>query len=191
VEWLGFALNHTMHTGIEWAPNGMGSPMVAPYGTYPTADRQTIVLGTTNDREWVRLATDLLNRPELARDPRYATNSDRCAHRAEVDAEVAAWTASHDLATLLAMADSAGIGNARLNSVSDVRDHPQLRERGRWRDVDSPAGPVPALVPPFQQPDWDVRMDAVPALGQHTDTILAELGFTLDQTRALHLDGAI
>jgi itaconate CoA-transferase len=190
-EWMGFALNYTTYSESEWVPNGMGSPSVAPYGAYPTADGKTVVLGTTNDREWTRFAVQLLNRPELVADRRYATNMDRCTHREELDAIIAAWTVRHDLDRLLEFADAAGIGNATLNSASNVPAHPQLADRHRWRDVDSPVGPVRALLPPFQEPNWDLRMDAVPALGQHTDAILGELGFGPDETRALHLDGAV
>jgi itaconate CoA-transferase len=190
-EWMGFALNYTTYSESEWVPNGMGSPSVAPYGAYPTADGKTVVLGTTNDREWTRFAVQLLNRPELVADRRYATNVDRCAHREELDAIIAAWTVRHDLDRLLELADAAGVGNAKLNTVSDMPAHPQLADRDRWQDVDSPVGPVRALRPPFQEPNWDLRMDAVPALGQHTDAILGELGFGPDETRALHLQGAV
>jgi crotonobetainyl-CoA:carnitine CoA-transferase CaiB-like acyl-CoA transferase len=190
-EWMGFALNYTAYSESEWVPNGMGSPSVAPYGAYPTADGQTVVLGTTNDREWKRFAVQLLNRPDLVADRRYATNADRCAHREELDGLIAAWTVRHDLDRLRVYADAARIGNAKLNSVSDVLAHPQLADRDRWRDVASPVGPVRALRPPLQEPNWDPRMDAVPALGQHTDAILGELGFGPDETRALRLDGVV
>lgn len=190
-EWMGFALNYTMHTGTERAPNGMGSPMVAPYGAYPTADGQTVVLGTTNDREWQRLATQLLGRTDLAADPRYATNSDRCERRAELDAVIADWAAQHDLEAIRAGADLAGIGNARLNSVGDVLTHPQLADRKRWQDVESPVGPVPALLPPFDSPGWEVRMDGVPALGQDTDSVLAGLGVSTERIRELRADGVV
>jgi itaconate CoA-transferase len=174
-EWLGFALNYTMGTGLEREPNGLSSPTVAPYGAYPTGDRQTVVLGTTNDKEWQRFAVTLLERPDLAADPRYAINTLRCQRRSELDAVIAAWTAQHPLAHLQAKADAAGIGNARLNSVRDVLAHPQLADR--WREIDSPVGPLQALLPPFESPEWNPRLDGVPALGEHTDMVLRELGF--------------
>ncbi|MHA4849728.1 CaiB/BaiF CoA transferase family protein [Rhodococcus sp. MSC1_016] len=172
-EMMGFALNQVIHAGTEPVPVGMGSPMIAPYGAYPTSDGQTAVLGTTNDREWRRLA-EMIGRPELADEPRYAHNDNRVEARDELDAVVGAWCAEHTLAEIQKTADAVGIGNARLNSVRDLAEHPQLVERGRWREVGTPTGPVPALLPPAVADGWPVRSGAVPALGAHTDAIRAE-----------------
>jgi crotonobetainyl-CoA:carnitine CoA-transferase CaiB-like acyl-CoA transferase len=173
-EMMGFALNQVIHDGTEPDPVGMGSPMVAPYGAYPTADGQTAVLGTTSDREWRRLAADLLDRPDLAEDPRYAHNADRVRLRTEVDEIVAAWCVQRTLAEIQKTADAAGIGNARLNGVRALADHAQLAARNRWREVDTSVGPVPALVPPGLARGWSVTSGRVPALGADTDTIRAE-----------------
>lgn len=175
-EMMGFALNQVLHGGGEPEPVGMGSPIVAPYGAYPTADGQTAVLGTTSDREWRRLTNDLLERPDLAQDPRYARNEDRVRHRAELDRIVGEWCAQRDLAEIQHRADLAGIGNARLNGVKDLAEHEQLGKRGRWRQVGSPAGPVPALLPPALATGWPVVSGRVPALGEDTDAIRAEVG---------------
>ncbi|MFD8245676.1 CaiB/BaiF CoA transferase family protein [Nocardia sp. NPDC059691] len=172
-EMMGFALNQVLHAGTEPVPVGMGSPMIAPYGAYATADGQTAVLGTTSDREWLRL-TDLMGNPELAADPRYAHNDDRVRHRDELDAIVGQWCAQRTLAEIQSAADAAGIGNARLNGVRELADHPQLRERGRWREVGTPSGPVPALLPPVLARDWPAVHGAVPALGAHTEALRAE-----------------
>lgn len=174
-EMMGFALNHVLHGGQEPQPVGMGSPMVAPYGAYATADGQTVVLGTTNDREWQRLARDLLGRPELAEDPRFAHNEDRGRRRAELDDTIGAWCAERDLADIQGQADKAGIGNARLNGVRDLAGHPQLALRGRWQEADSPVGPVPVLQPPAVSVRWTAASRAVPALGAHTEAIRAEV----------------
>jgi crotonobetainyl-CoA:carnitine CoA-transferase CaiB-like acyl-CoA transferase len=175
-EMMGFALNQVLHGGGEPQPVGMGSPIVAPYGAYPTADGQTAVLGTTSDREWRRLTNDLLERPDLADDPRYAHNDDRVRHRAELDQLVGEWCARRDLAEIQRRADEARLGNARLNSVRDLAEHEQLKRRGRWREVGSPAGPVPALLPPALAASWPVISGRVPALGEDTDAIRAEVG---------------
>ena len=174
-EMTGFALNTVLHGGAEPEPVGMGSPMVAPYGAYPTADGQTVVLGTTSDREWRRLAGDLLERPDLVADERYARNADRVALREELDAVVGAWCADRTLAEIQRLADDAGIGNARLNGVRDLAEHPQLAQRHRWRDVGTPSGPVSALLPPALGAGWTVPDGPVPGLGADTDAIRAEV----------------
>jgi len=174
-ELMSYALTWTRYTGIDQEPVGMGSPAVAPYGAYPTADGQTVVIGTTNDREWQRLAGDLMGRADLAADERYRHNADRVARRDVLDVALGDWCARHDLVDIQAAADAAGIGNARYNLPSDVLAHPHLAERDRWRQVDSPVGPIAALLPPIvngHQPP----MGAVPALGAHTESVLAELG---------------
>ena len=174
-EMMGFALNQVLHGGPEPEPVGMGSPMVAPYSAYATADGQTVVLGTTSDREWRRLAAELLCRPDLVADARFARNADRVALRGELDAILRAWCAERDLADIQRLADAAGIGNARLNGVRDLAEHPQLAQRGRWRDVDSPVGPVPTLLPPALGRGWQVPDGRIPALGADTAAIRAEV----------------
>jgi itaconate CoA-transferase len=174
-EMMGFALNQVLHGGEEPQPAGMGSPMVAPYGAYPTADGQTAVLGTTSDREWRRLAAELLGREDLAADPRFAHNEDRVRLRAELDEILGAWCAERDLADIQRRADAAAIGNSRLNGVRDLAEHPQLAARGRWRQVGSPVGPVPALLPPALSCQWEAACGPVPALGADTDAIRAEV----------------
>jgi crotonobetainyl-CoA:carnitine CoA-transferase CaiB-like acyl-CoA transferase len=169
-------LAYTRYTGIERPPNGMSSPMVSPYGAYPTRDGHTVVLGTTNDGEWQRLALELLERPDLAADPDLATNEQRCVRRARIDAVIAGWTVEQDLAHLLEGADAAKIGCATLNSIADVVGHPQLSERGRWVEVDSPAGVIASLAAVPGSPAWDLPLAPVPDVGEHTEMILKELG---------------
>ena len=176
---MGYALTYTQHSGIDQQPVGMGSPAVAPYGAYATADGQTVVLGTTNDREWQRFARELLGRPDLADDERFRSNPDRVAHRTLLDEQVAAWCSERDLATVQQSADSAGIGNSRYNTPSDVVAHPHLVARDRWRPLDTSGGSVQALLPPPVISGYEAPMGPVPALGQHTDAILAELGVAI------------
>jgi crotonobetainyl-CoA:carnitine CoA-transferase CaiB-like acyl-CoA transferase len=190
-ELMGYALTYTRHTGVDQQPLGMSSPAVSPYGAYRTADDRTVVLGTTNDREWQRLARDILDRPDLADDPRYATNADRVRRRPELDAAIAQWCARHDLDTVTARADAAGIGNSRYNTPSEVVAHPHLAARERWRPIVTPAGPVTALLPPPVIAGWEPCMGAVPALGEHTDSVLAAAGFDTDEIAGLRDRGAI
>ena len=183
-ELMSYALTWTRYTGVDQDPVGMGSPAVAPYGAYPTADGQTVVIGTTNDREWQRLANDLMGRSDLGADERYRHNADRVTHRDVLDLALGDWCARHDLPDIQAAADAAGIGNARYNRPSEVLAHPHLAQRDRWREVDTPVGPITALLPPIingHQPP----MGAVPALGAHTESVLAELGLDAEEIAQL------
>ncbi|BBZ32530.1 CaiB/BaiF CoA transferase family protein [Mycolicibacterium confluentis] len=188
---MGYQLTYTQHSGIDQQPLGMSSPAVAPYGAFPTRDGQTVVLGTTNDREWQRVAREIINRPDLADDPKFATNSDRCAHRDELNAAIGSWCAENDLADIQRIADAAGIGNSRYNLPSEVVKHEQLRARDRWREVATPKGPIDALLPPPVIAGFEQPMGAVPGLGEHTDALLAELGYAPADIDALRAQGAI
>jgi crotonobetainyl-CoA:carnitine CoA-transferase CaiB-like acyl-CoA transferase len=169
----------------------VGSPAVAPYGAFQTRDGQTVVLGTTNDREWQRVAREIIDRPDLADDPRFATNPGRCAHRDILDEAIGSWCAGHDLAEIQKTADEAGIGNSRYNLPSEVVAHPQLAARDRWRTVATSKGDIPALRPPPVISGFDQPMGAVPGLGQHTDAVLREFGVTTEELAALRDAGAI
>ncbi|MDX1884286.1 CaiB/BaiF CoA-transferase family protein [Mycolicibacterium sp. 120270] len=188
---MGYQLTYTQHSGIDQEPLGVGSPAVAPYGAFPTRDGQTVVLGTTNDREWQRVAREIIDRPDLAEDPRFATNLGRCAHREILEEAIGSWCAQHDLAHIQKVADEAGIGNSRYNLPSEVVEHPQLKARNRWREVDTAKGPIQALLPPPVIDGYDPPMGAIPGLGQHTDAVLAELGFGRDKIAELREQGAI
>ena len=190
-ELMGYALNIAAHTGVDQPPVGMGSPAVAPYGAYPTADGQTVVLGTTNDREWQRLAGAVLERPDLAADPRFRSNAGRVAHRELLDAAIAGWCARHDLAHVQRVADAAGIGNSRYNTPTEVVAHPHLRARDRWRPIGTPNGPVPALLPPPVIAGFEPPMGGIPGLGEHTDAVLAEIGLSKEEIAALRERGVI
>jgi itaconate CoA-transferase len=184
---MGYQLTYAQYSGIDQEPLGMSSPAVAPYGAFATRDGMTVVLGTTNDREWQRLARDIIGRPDLADDPRYATNSDRCASRNVLNEAIATWCARHDLAEIQRVADEAGIGNSRYNTPAEVVAHPHLAARDRWRAVDTPRGQIRALLPPPVISGFEQSMGAVPGLGEHTDSILSELGF--DEAQVTELRG--
>jgi crotonobetainyl-CoA:carnitine CoA-transferase CaiB-like acyl-CoA transferase len=190
-EVMGYQLNYTRHSGIDQQPLGMSSPAVAPYGSYRTADGHTVVLGTTNDREWQRLARDIVQRPDLADDDRFASNSGRVQNRDVLEEAIGAWCANHDLVEIQKIADEAGIGNARYNLPSEVIAHPQLSERNRWRDVDTPNGPIPALLPPPIISGFDPPMGAIPGLGEHTDLVLGEIGVSREELAGLREQGAV
>ena len=188
---MGYQLTYTQHTGVDQQPLGMSSPAVAPYGSYRTADGQTVVLGTTNDREWQRLAREILQRNDLADDERFRTNAGRVANRTVLDQTIGDWCGQHDLDHVQKTADAAGIGNSRYNVPSEVVVHPQLTARDRWREVQTSAGPIQALLPPPVIAGYDPPMGAVPGLGQHTDAVLAELGVGSDEIAVLRDRGVI
>ncbi len=173
-EWMGYPLYYTAYGGRPPARTGAHHATIAPYGPFPTRDG-TLFLAVQNDGEWERLCREVLGRPDLATDPRFATNPDRLAHREELEATLrealARWTAE-DLAARLQAAD---LAYARLRTVEELRDHPQLRARNRWREVPSPVGPLLALVPPVTA-DEEPVLGPVPALGEHTEAVLRELG---------------
>ncbi|HEU5469354.1 MAG TPA: CaiB/BaiF CoA-transferase family protein [Actinophytocola sp.] len=185
VEWMGHQVQHALHTGEQPRRMGLSHTVIAPYNRYPAKGGEQVLIGVQNDREWRRLAADLIGRPELGTDPRYATNVARTANRDEVDALVAAATATRPAGELIELLDRAGVANARLNELPDVVDHPQLSARDRWREVDSPVGPLRTLLPPVVFDADPPRLGPVPALGEHTGAVLAELGYTPAEIDAL------
>ncbi|MGW9027139.1 CaiB/BaiF CoA transferase family protein [Streptomyces sp. NPDC055722] len=189
-EWMGHPLHHAMHGGTPPARTGLAHAVIAPYDAYPTADGGRVLLSVQNDREWRRLAEQVLERPELGTDPAYATNAARVAHREATDALVGKSLAPLGADEAVARLESAGIACARLRDLWDVADHPQLAARERWREVGTPVGPLKALLPPITLPGGnEARMGNVPALGEHTETLLRAVGMTDDEIAALRRDG--
>ena len=191
VEWMGHPVYVAEHTGEQPPRVGLSHPVIAPYDAYPTSDGHEIVLGVQNDREWVRLARDVLGDAALAEDAQFATNVARVQNRAKVDALVGAAMAKLTVDEAVAALDAAHIANARLNDLADVIAHPQLAARDRWREVSTPIGTVRALRSAVE-PTGEVPMEHVPALGEHTDAVLGELGYDaesilrLRETHVIH-----
>ncbi|MEU1039741.1 CaiB/BaiF CoA-transferase family protein [Streptomyces sp. NPDC005907] len=189
-EWMGHPLHHAMHGGTPPARTGLAHAVIAPYDAYPTADGSRVLLSVQNDREWRRLAEQVLGRQELGTDPAYATNAARVTNRERTDALVGGALAVLTADEAVARLEEAGIACARLRDVREVAEHPQLAARDRWREVDSPVGPLRALLPPVGLPGGgEAPMGAVPALGQHTETLLRAVGMTDDEIVALRRDG--
>jgi crotonobetainyl-CoA:carnitine CoA-transferase CaiB-like acyl-CoA transferase len=177
VEWMGHPVLATDHTGEAPPRVGLSHPVIAPYDAYPTADGHEVVIGIQNDREWVRLATDILGRPDLATDPEFATNVARVRNRDQVDAIVGESIGKLSIDDAVAALDAARIASARLNEVQDLLAHPQLVARDRWRTAVTPVGDVRVLRSPME-PVGESPTLAVPDLGAHTRPVLTELGYT-------------
>ena len=186
-EWMAQPMYYAMYTGVPPARTGTSHATIAPYGTFRTGGGGTVQLCVQNDREWRRLCSQVLGRPELADDPRFATNPARVAARAELDREIEAALSTHSPDEVLALLDAALIANARLNTVGDLLAHPQLRHR--WAEVESPAGPIRALPSPISTGSAKPALGPIPAVGEHTDAILAELGLTGAEITALRSSG--
>ncbi len=178
-EWMTQPYLYSVYGGEEPRRTGARHASISPYGPYAVAGGQ-VFLGLQNEREWTVLCRDILGQPELTDDPRFATNTDRVAHDDELSTIIEA--ALHELtaAQVEARLDAAGIANARLRTPAEFAAHPQLAARDRWRDVGTPGGPVRALLPPVTLDGREAAMGDVPALGQHTAAILAELGLKPD-----------
>ena len=175
-EWMGYPAYFTEYGGTAPTRSGARHASIAPYGPYLAGDGQPVYLGLQNEREWTRFCAEVLKRPELAGDERFASNSARVAHHEALNDAITRAFADLTAAEVVARLEAAGIANARMNSVREFLDHPQLAARGRWRDVE-PAGSLRALVPPIALDGAEPVMGSIPALGEHTDAILRELGY--------------
>ena len=190
-EWMGAPAAYTAYGGSSPPRSGPHHASIAPYGPVTTKDGDAVYIAIQNAREWMRLCAEVLERRELATDERFATNPQRVTHRAALDAAIARVAGSLTSAELIARLDAAKIAYARMNSMADFLAHPQLSARGRWRDVETPAGPIRMLVPPVRIDENDPQMGAVPALGEHTNAILEELGFSAETIAAWRTEGTI
>lgn len=179
VEWMGHPMYMQLYGGKQIARAGLGHAAIVPYDRYPTADGD-ILIGVQNDRGWDALTRVVLERPDLADDPRYRTNIDRVSRRAEFDALIAAETKRFPTAELDRRLAAAGVPAAQIRDLAGVVDHPQLDERDRWREVDTEVGPIRAVLPPMTFDDVELAMGPVPALGEHTEAVLREFGITDD-----------
>ncbi|MEU1852458.1 CaiB/BaiF CoA-transferase family protein [Streptomyces sp. NPDC019990] len=190
-EWMGQPAYYTRHGGTQPPRLGTQHATIAPYGTYPAADGKEVLFSIQNEREWAALCSRFLGRPELVDDPRFATASDRVAHREELNAIVAARCARSGSDEVLADLEAVGIACAGVNDIAAFLGHPVLAARGRWTEVAVPGATVEALLPPADLAGLPARMDPVPAVGEHTEAILSELGRTEEEVTALRADGVV
>jgi itaconate CoA-transferase len=191
VEWMGHPLYYTHFSGRAPKRSGPDHATIVPYGRFRTGDGGYVMFGIQNEREWASFCRSVLGRPELAADPRYDSNTKRTAARGEVVALIENAFGALDAGQVLERLDAAGIANARLNSPEEVWVHEQLKARDRWREVSSPAGMIPAVLPPASFGGVEARMDPIPSIGEHTEAILAELGYGPQRIAGFKAEGAV
>ena len=190
-EWMGYPLYYGVYGGTPPARAGARHAVIAPYGPFAGGDGEVVYLGIQNEREWQAFCDGVLHQPDLATDPRFVSNVERVQHREALDAEIEAVFGGMTTTEILERLESARIANARLRTVQQLSDHPQLAARERWRNIDTPAGSIRATLPPASIDGVVPVMAPVPALGAHTDTILDELGFDSAIVAGWHDDGMI
>ena len=190
-EWMGFPMYYSFDGAPPPARTGASHASIYPYGPFPTGDGHIVMLGLQNEREWAAFCRNVLRQPELATDPRFSSNSRRSAERAHLQALIVSTFSGLGMDEIVSRMDAAQIANAQVKSMADVWAHPQLHARRRWTTVDTAAGEVPALLPPGSTATDAPRMEAVPALGQHTAMVLESLGYDVEQIAALRSQGAI
>ncbi|MFC0397716.1 CaiB/BaiF CoA transferase family protein [Paraburkholderia rhizosphaerae] len=191
VEWMGYPMYYAFEGQTPPALSGASHATIYPYGPFMAGDGRIVMMGLQNEREWRLFCDDVLGQPELATDERFSSNSKRSAARDALREIIVRAFSSMSAAQVIERLDNVGIANAQMNSMQDVWAHPQLKARERWSSVRTPAGEVPALLPPGLGENFAPRMDAVPALGEHTDSILRELGYDAARIAALRSAKAI
>jgi len=190
-EWMNFPAYFTQYGGTAPPRSGAFHATIAPYGPFRTGDGESVFLGVQNDREFARLCDTVLGKAALAADPRYATGPARDANRAALQEEIEQAFKPLTAAQAIERLDRAEIANARMNDMPGFWEHPQSVARERWAKVGTSAGDIDALKPPFNLSGFEPRMDAVPALGEHTRKILEEIGYSGAEAARLAADGAV
>jgi crotonobetainyl-CoA:carnitine CoA-transferase CaiB-like acyl-CoA transferase len=188
-EWMGYPMYYAFDGAPPPPRTGASHASIYPYGPFEAGkdvgDGGTVMLGLQNEREWKLFCEQVLLQPALATDARFDSNARRNANREELRALILGVFNALDAAQVVQRLDAAGIANARVNDMAGLWAHPQLAARQRWCSVDTPAGPVQALLPPGANSAFDYRMEAVPAVGEHSAAILAELGWSAERIQAL------
>ena len=176
-EWMGYPVYYTKYGGKAPPRTGAAHATIAPYGPFQSGDQKPVFLSIQNEREWERFCRVVLERGELVRDPRFDSGPRRVANRRDLHLAIEEVFSRLTASEIIARLEEAQIANARMNSVQEFLEHPQLASRKRWREIDSPVGRLSALVPPAELADVEPVMGPIPSLGEHTNVILNEIGF--------------
>lgn len=182
-EWMGYPLYYSAYGKSEPQRTGASHATIYPYGPFKAGDQKMVFLGIQNEREWVQFCEEVLKKSEIAGDERFNNNSNRVANKDALKAIIETVFQNMDSDAIIDSLERAKIANARLNTVTELVDHPQLQARNRWREVDSPVGMLKALLPPVTSDEFDTVMNPVPAVGEHTAAILEEFGFDYEEMR--------
>ncbi|MGE8498641.1 MAG: CaiB/BaiF CoA transferase family protein [Pseudomonas sp.] len=191
VEWMGYPMYYAYQGATPPPRAGASHSTIYPYGPFPTGDGGTVMLGLQNEREWQAFCAKVLLQPALASDERFSANARRSANREALRGLIVETFGGLSAEQVIERLDAAQIANAHVNDMAGVWAHPQLKARQRWVEVGSPSGPLPALLPPGQNNAFTPRMDAVPALGEHSDSLLAELGYAPGDIERLRAQGTV
>jgi len=190
-EWMGYPIYYTLYGGKAPARSGARHATIAPYGPFATGDGGTVLIGIQNEREWERFCQNVLQRPELARDPRFHSNAKRVKHREILEKMIQEVFRTLTTKELEARLEREQIAYGRMRTVEEFIEHPQLKARGRWRTVDSEVGELVAFVPPATIEGVDYVFGAIPAVGEHVEKILSELGYSGNDIRELKEQGVV
>jgi itaconate CoA-transferase len=190
-EWMGFPMYYAFEGQTPPARSGASHAAIYPYGPFQAGDGNAIVLGLQNEREWKLFCETVMQDAALATDPRFDSNARRHENRTELKAIIDACFAKLTTTEVCERLDQAPIANARMNDMEGLWAHPQLAARERWQTVGSPAGDIPALLPPGKNSAFTYRMDPVPKLGAHTQAILKSLGHSAEAIANLRVKKAI
>ena len=190
-EWMSFPMYYAYKGANPPSRNGASHATIYPYGPFKAGDGKTVMLGLQNEREWVQFCEVVLENPDLAKDDRFDKNYKRNEKRAELLEIINVCFQKLTAEQVIARLDKAQIANARLNDMEGLWKHEQLKARKRWAEVGTPVGKIPALLPPGLNDSYDYRMDPIPAVGEHTESILKELGISDDEIAHMRANGAI
>ena len=176
-EWMGFPMYYAFEGASPPVRSGSSHATIYPYGSFLVGDGNTIMLGLQNEREWQVFCEKVLKNPNLVNEEKFSLNTKRHENRLQLEKIILDCFSNKNIHEVEELLETAQIANGRLNEMKDLWEHPQLTSRNRWQEIGSPVGPIPALLPPGVNNQFEYRMDSIPSIGQHSEAILQELGY--------------